>query len=100
MILSGPGSTAQFVANGPGGAAVTWSSSNTSVAQIDGNGKVTTAATTGSALITVTSRSTVAYATVIIAQPAPGVVVLPSSTVISVTATGATLPIDSLKYLM
>lgn len=59
--------TATTYINGTTGWAVTWSSSNTSVATVDANGKVT-AVGVGTAIITVTSGSSSANCTVITNQ--------------------------------
>jgi hypothetical protein len=95
-ILSGPRQSFQFSATDSNGTPISWSSSNTSVATVNATGQVTTTASSGSALIVASSGSDSAYATVIIAQPSAGTLLIPSPAVLSVTTSSTTLQATSL----
>ena len=92
VILPKAGSTYQFQAGIQSGsgmitpASFTWTSSNPSVVSVDGSGKVTALASSGSAAITVSAPGVPAEtADVIIAQPASQTILVNSSDVLSHT---------------
>jgi hypothetical protein len=97
VVLPRVGSSYQFsatVQNSSGG--LVWSSSNSAAVSVDGTGKVTALVSVGSAIITVSAANVQpAAASVVIAQPTTGTIIVPSADVVSQTSSQVILKSDS-----
>lgn len=102
IILANTGATYQFAAQieNPSGAAVSgslsWSSSDPSVASVSQSGLVTAQTSLGSATITISSPGLQAQtATVIVAPPSTGTILVPSSDLVSLSGSQVILTKDT-----
>ena len=93
-----PGTSARIAALGPNGAAVTWTSSNPSVASVDSSGNIQ-ALTKGVSIITSSAGGVTDYGAVLVGETGPNVVVVSSSDVLANTGEAATLNVSAAKSI-